>query len=162
MKIAVLSDTHGRSETVRQALRLIEPHGVELLIHCGDIDDAETVLLFPANTHFVFGNCDTDRKGIRRSVELIGATLHEPYGRLALAGQSIGFVHGDVSSLLRDMEASQEFDFVFYGHTHRALEHLTGKTRVINPGALHRATPRTFVILDLATGAMASLAIEED
>jgi hypothetical protein len=27
-----------------------------------------------------------------------------------------------------------------------------GKTRVINPGALHRARPKTFVVLDLKNG----------
>ena len=161
MKIAILSDTHGRTETVRSALRLIEPHGVELLIHCGDIDDGETVLLFPAATHFVFGNCDLDRRGIRRAVELIGARLHEPVGRLNVEGSRIGFVHGDQKRLLDDMESSEEFDYVFYGHTHLAMEHRTGKTRVINPGALHRARPKTFVILDVTTGELTSVPVDD-
>lgn len=161
MKIAILSDTHGRGDTVRKALRLIEPYGVELLIHCGDIDDEETVLLFPPNTHFVFGNCDFDRRGIQRAVEQIGATLHAPFGRLDLAGKSMGFVHGDDGSLLLDLEQSQEFDYLFYGHTHVATEHVSGKTRVINPGALHRARPKTLVILDVASGALERVIVEE-
>jgi predicted phosphodiesterase len=49
---------------------------------------------------------------------------------------------------------------VFYGHTHQAAEHRTGKTRVINPGALHRARPKTFVVLDLATGEVESVVVE--
>jgi putative phosphoesterase len=162
MKIGILSDTHGRTATVRKALRLIEAHDVELLIHCGDIDDDETALLFPAHTHFVFGNCDFDRHGIRRAVKLIGGTLHEPYGRLELAGKTIGFVHGDHKKLLLDLETGQDFDYLFYGHTHQALEHRTGKTRVINPGALQRARPKSCAILDLKTGVLESVIVEAD
>jgi putative phosphoesterase len=58
MRIAVLSDTHNRYATVERALGLLEGRGVELLIHCGDIEDTDVVELFPSNTHFVFGNCD--------------------------------------------------------------------------------------------------------
>ena len=51
-------------------------------------------------------------------------------------------------------------DFLFYGHTHAAEEHRTGPTRVINPGALHRARPKTFVILDLESRQIESVAVE--
>lgn len=160
MKIAILSDTHGRTATVEQALRLLEPYQVELILHCGDIDDAETIALFPANTHFVFGNCDADRSGIRAAVEELGATLHEPFGHLELEGTSIAFVHGDDARLLRDLEQADTFAFVFHGHTHLAREHRVGRTRVINPGALHRARPKTFVVLDMQSGEVESITVE--
>jgi len=70
MKIAVLSDTHSRSATIHTALDLVVSHGVELIVHCGDIEDAAVVLLFPRNTHFVYGNCDSDRAGIRAGWDL--------------------------------------------------------------------------------------------
>ena len=146
MIIAVVSDTHSRSFTVESALRLIAPCGVELILHCGDIEDPQTVLLFPKNTHFVFGNCDGDRAGIKAAVAAVGATLHEPFGNLQLAQSKIAFLHGDDKSLLQDLEHADAFDFIFHGHTHVAMEHRTGRTRVINPGALFRARPKTFVI----------------
>ncbi len=161
MKLAVLSDTHGRVETVRQALTLMDQRGAALIIHCGDIDDADTVYHFPATTHFVFGNCDSDRRGIRQAVEEIGAILHEPYGRLDIGGKTLGFIHGDDKRLMNDLEHGGKFDFLFYGHTHLALEHQTGKTRVINPGALHRARPKTFVLLDVKTGEMERIVVDE-
>jgi hypothetical protein len=160
MRIAVLSDTHSRYATVEAALSLIGEHGVDLILHCGDIDDAETVWLFPGNTHFVFGNCDYDRTALRQAVYGIGATLHEPYGRLELAGARIAFVHGDVRPLLLSLENGGAYDYVFYGHTHQAQEHRTGATRVINPGALQRARVKTFVVLDLETGEMQSVKVE--
>src|SRR5208283_4910686 len=104
MKIAVMSDTHSRSATVQAALKLIAPHQVELILHCGDIEEAETVSLFPKNTHFVLGNCDMDRAGIKAAIDTIGATLHEPFGNLELAGKQIAFLHGDDKRLLFDLE----------------------------------------------------------
>jgi putative phosphoesterase len=160
MKIAVISDTHSHTATAKKALRLIAPHKVELILHCGDIDDAETVALFPGNTHFVYGNCDMDQAGIKAAIDDIGATLHEPFGNLELAGTTIAFLHGDDTRLLFDLEHANAFDFLFHGHTHLAKEHRTGRTRVINPGALFRARPRSFVIVDLPSGHVESVTVE--
>jgi putative phosphoesterase len=152
MKVGIVSDTHGRPTAVRLALAELADRGIRTVLHCGDIDDAETVRLFRGlEAHFVFGNCDGDRAGLRRAMGEWGATLHEPFGHLELEGVRIAFVHGDDARLLRDLETLGVYDFVFYGHTHVAREHRCGGTRVINPGALHRARPRSFAVLDLET-----------
>jgi putative phosphoesterase len=160
MRIAVLSDTHSRYATVEAALGLIAQRGVDLILHCGDIDDAETVWLFPGNTHFVFGNCDIDRASLRQAIYGIGATLHQPYGSLQLAGTRIAFLHGDVKPLMDRVEHGGVYDYLFYGHTHHAAEHRTGQTRVINPGALQRARVKTFVVLNLESGLVESVPVE--
>jgi putative phosphoesterase len=160
MRIGILSDTHSRYATVEAALKLLEERRVELLIHCGDIEDAETVWLFPGNTHFVFGNCDTERSSLRQAMYGIGATLHEPFGRLELAGSKIAFVHGDDKRLLDRLEQGGEYDYLFHGHTHIARDEQMGPTRVINPGALYRARPKTFVVLDLESGETESVVVE--
>src|SRR5437667_4150396 len=118
MKIAVLSDTHSNATAVKAALDLIAPVGVHCIVHCGDIDEKEAVTLFPANTHFVYGNCDMDRAGIKAAIAKIGATLHEPFGHLELGGKDIAFVHSDDKRVMHDLEHSDAFDFLFYGHTH--------------------------------------------
>src|SRR5438105_1214608 len=125
MKIGILSDTHSRYATVEKALQLLDERDVELILHCGDIEDTETVWLFPGKTHFVFGNCDTDRASLRQAIHGIGATLHEPFGHLELPGSKIAFLHGDDHRLLREVEHSGDFDYLFYGHTHQAKEHRT-------------------------------------
>ncbi len=152
MRIAVLSDTHSRYATIETAVKLLEEHNPELILHCGDIEDAEAVWLFPGKTHFVFGNCDAERASIRQAVYGIGGTLHEPCGRLDLDGVRVAFTHGDDQRLFRELEHSGEFDYLFYGHSHVRAEHRTGQTRVINPGALHRARSKTFALLDHNSG----------
>lgn len=160
MKVGILSDTHGRGETVRTALAEFRARGVDLVIHCGDIDDAETVRAFAGWTaHFVFGNCDGDRAGIRRAIEAIGATLHDPFGHLELAGKQIAFLHGDNADLKADVESIDHYDYLFYGHTHVAEQHLVGKTLVINPGALFRARQKTCLTLTLPGGELDTIAV---
>lgn len=159
MRIAIISDTHSRTTSVQNALRIMSEREVELIIHCGDIQDGDTVRLFPAHTHFVFGNCDYDRADIERAVSNICATLHGAWGQLELAGQSLAFTHGDDRHLLESLELADTFDFLFHGHTHVAREHRAGKTRVINPGALQRVAVRTFLLLDLPSGETESVTV---
>ena len=160
MLIAVVSDTHSRYHTVEKAVTLIEERKAQAVLHCGDIEDAETVWLFPKGTHFVYGNCDGQRHSLRQAAADAGMTLHEPFGSVELAGKRLAFVHADDRRLLDRLEASGEYDYLFYGHTHQAEEHQTGRTRVINPGALHRARPKTFIVLDLESGEVESVVVE--
>jgi putative phosphoesterase len=160
MQIAVISDTHNQTVSVQAALAIMAERGVELIIHCGDIQDGATVRLFPAHTHFVFGNCDYDRDDIECAVRDIGATLHGTWGHLDVAGCSLAFIHGDDRRRLFELEHANTFDFLFHGHTHIATEHRTGKTRVMNPGALQRVAIRTFLLLDLPSGAMESVTVD--
>jgi putative phosphoesterase len=161
MRLGVVSDTHSRYATVEAALALLRQRGVDLIVHCGDIEDAATVRLFQGfPTHFVFGNCDTERTDLRRAMEASGATLHEHFGSLELEGRQIAWTHGDDQRLLLDLVNSAHYDFIFHGHTHQAGQHRTGPTLVVNPGALHRARPKTFVVLDLATGALESVVVD--
>jgi uncharacterized protein len=161
MRIAVLSDSHGRNETVRRALAAIKARGVTTVLHCGDIEDPETIALFAGfDAHFVLGNCDWNPDEMRSAIQQLGATLHEAFGHLEVAGRKIAFLHGHEKDRMREVENSGHFDYLFYGHTHVAKEHLTGPTRVINPGALHRAKPKTFVVVDLETGEIESVVVE--
>jgi uncharacterized protein len=162
MRIAILSDTHSRLATVERALALVRARGITTVLHCGDIEDPSAIPPFAGlDIHFVFGNCDGDRDGLRRAIETAKLRLHEPFGHLELDGVRLAFVHGDDSELLRSLENSDHFHYVFYGHTHQARETRVGSTRVINPGALHRAKPKTFLVLDLTTGETESVRVDE-
>jgi uncharacterized protein len=160
LRIAVVSDTHSRYETIEKALKLIAERQVERIIHCGDIEDADAVWLFPGTTHFVFGNCDQERQAMRQAIYGIGAELHEPFGNVYLDGKGIAFIHSDDRRLFEQLEESEKYDYLFYGHSHVAKEHRTGPTHVINPGALHRAARKTFLILDTATGETETVTVE--
>jgi putative phosphoesterase len=161
MRIGIVSDTHSRHATVETVVKLLRQRGVYCVLHCGDIEDAETVWLFEdLTTHFVFGNCDTERASLRQAIYGSGASLQEPFGNLELDGHKIAWIHGDDKRLLEDIENSGHFEFLFYGHSHHAEQHRTGPTLVVNPGALHRARPKTFVVLDLESGELESVMVE--
>jgi uncharacterized protein len=163
MRIAIVSDTHNRYHTVERALELLRLRTIDTVLHCGDIEDPFTVDLFRGLTmHFVFGNCDTGREELRVAMREAGMTLHEPYGCVELADRNLAFVHGDDLRLLRDLERADHFDYVFHGHTHQVRDDRVGKTRVINPGALHRARLKTFAVLDLANGELETVVVPEE
>jgi putative phosphoesterase len=180
MRIGVVSDTHDRTPAVEAAIALLREREVELILHCGDIESVEVVQCFAGiPTHFVLGNWDCDwisgvncglaprspdgRKRndtrLRRAIERIGATLHEPWGELTFEGRQIAWVHGHDRALLRDLELSNCYDYLFYGHTHVAEQRRTGRTLVVNPGAMFKVEPKQFAILDLKSGELESVVV---
>jgi predicted phosphodiesterase len=42
MLIAIISDTHSRETSVQDALAIMAERGVEMILHCGDIQDGHT------------------------------------------------------------------------------------------------------------------------
>jgi uncharacterized protein len=150
MILGIVSDTHGHVSFTRSAIRMLQSCQVELVIHCGDIGSTEIIGLFqPWPTHFVFGNVDIPTQPLQRAIEAAGQTCHGRQGNLEIDGRSIAFLHGDDSTALTSAIASQRHDLVCYGHTHVAEQHLQGRTRVVNPGALYRADPHSLAIVRL-------------
>lgn len=153
MRIGVVSDTHDRHEAIAEAVRLLLEQQVELVLHCGDIESAETVRVFrPVPTHFVFGNWDKERPKLAAAIKEIGGVHYDSFGAIELGGKRLAWVHSHERHQLRQLENADFFDFVFYGHTHVREQHRTGRTVVANPGALFRANPKTCIVLDVATG----------
>jgi putative phosphoesterase len=162
MKIGIVSDTHGKLEITRAAIRLLCGRGAELILHCGDIDSSDTVRLFrEVPSHFVFGNWDRYRTRLTAAMRDIGATAHNGPGRIVLASKQIGWLHGHVRGERTRLETSGDLDFLFYGHSHRAEAHRTGRTFVLNPGGLHRARLKTVALIDVATGEWEHLAVPD-
>ncbi|MFL5342851.1 MAG: YfcE family phosphodiesterase [Gemmataceae bacterium] len=160
MKIGIVSDTHDRLENTAAALRLLGAAGAEIVLHCGDIESPDTVRLFAGwPAHFVLGNCDWNPQGLRYAVAEIAATLHEPFGELDLAGAKIAWAHGHEKRVFEGLEQADKYDYLFYGHTHVAEQHRTGRTLVVNPGALHRVAEKTCVLLDLPTGELTTIRV---
>jgi len=150
MRIAVVSDTHGHAGYTTAAINSIRQQSVEAVIHCGDIGSLGIVSLFSAwPTHFVFGNVDYDDESFAAAIEAAGQTCHGRFGSLTFDSVRIAFLHSDDQMLFQQTIHSGEYDLVCYGHTHVPEQHLVGTTIVLNPGALYRASPHTYAIVDL-------------
>jgi putative phosphoesterase len=150
MRIAVVSDTHGHVGMTAAAVRILAGQNIEVVLHCGDIGSTAIIPLFSAwKTHFVFGNVDDEEGDLTRAIEKAGQTGHGRFGDLELGGRKIGLLHSDDRDLFDETIRSGKWDLVCYGHTHVAEQHRAGRTLVLNPGALFRATPHTFAVVDL-------------
>ena len=150
MRIGVVSDTHGHVLYTLDAVRMLESLDVELVIHCGDIGAAEIVGLFERwPTHFVFGNVDDDQRDLSAAIRAAGKTCHDRFGSLDVAGKKVAFLHGDDTALFRQVTTSGQWDLVCHGHTHIARNEWQGRTLVLNPGALYRATPHSIAYVEL-------------
>jgi putative phosphoesterase len=150
MRIGVVSDTHGHVENTRAAVRMLEALEVEAVLHAGDVGNVEVVKLLTAwPAHYVFGNCDYDADHLRAGMEQAGSTCHGRFGDFELAGRRIALLHSDDARLFRQVTSGGLYDLVCYGHTHRGEQHREGRTLVLNPGALYRATPHSLAVVDL-------------
>jgi putative phosphoesterase len=150
--IGILSDSHDHADTMAAGLKLLQSAGAAFYIHCGDIGGQGCIdLLAGLKCAFVFGNCDFDRVNLSRYAESIEVSCYGNYADLTLDQKRIAVIHGDDFRLKQRLLSAQDHDYLFQGHTHLRADEKIGRTRAINPGALHRANPKTVATLDLST-----------
>ncbi len=150
MRLGILSDSHGRHEMVRRAVGLFDEHGVEHIVHCGDVGGMGVFdELVGRSCRFVWGNCDHPDAAIMRYLKTVGIPLPEAVPlRFELSGKRFAVYHGHEREA-RHMEALDDVDYVLHGHTHARRDERAGRVRIINPGALFRARPASVAILEV-------------
>lgn len=160
--LGLLSDSHGRASTTQRAVELLLEAGADVLIHLGDVGTVQVIDAMlathpatgqPIEVHMVFGNTDWDARALAEYARHMGMTVHEPSGTLEVDGSTVLFTHGHLDAVLRQL-LEREPDYLLHGHTHRVQDQQQGATRVINPGALFRASKYTVATLVPATGAL--------
>ena len=160
MLIGVLSDTHDNMPAAAEAVRRLLEMGAARLVHCGDLVSPHMIdLLAGVESGFVFGNCDWDRPGLRRQAQALGVECWGTMGQFEADGRRIAVIHGDDAQAMRAAMGGG-FDYVLSGHTHQRRDERVGRTRWINPGALHRTSVRTAALLDLCDDLLRSIEIE--
>lgn len=161
MLLAILSDTHDHPVALAEALHLLALHRPGYYIHCGDVGGEQMLdQLAGLPAAFVFGNTDFDRVGLARYAKDVGVRCLAEHGEIELAGRRIAVLHGDDFRLRQQLIDGQAYDYILQGHTHVRTDERFGRTRLINPGALHRARPRSVALLDLATDKLQFLIVE--
>lgn len=159
MRIGLLSDTHGQRARTAQAIRLLQAADVQVVLHAGDVGDAEILTQLGAAfglqgvpVHAVAGNVDGWDDAIIRFPADHGVRMHVTSADLELGGQRVFMTHGHHHHLLEQAIAAGRHNYVIHGHTHVRRDERVGPTRVINPGAVQRSPQPGVAVLDLAEG----------
>src|SRR5690554_1349846 len=159
MQIGLLADSHGHADTTAAAVKALRDRGAETLIHLGDVGTTrvlETLTALPA--HVVFGNCDLAVDQLTRDAQRLGITVDHPVGTLTIDGKVIVFTHGHLEEPMKQA-IEDAAAYLLHGHTHVARDDRFGATRIINPGALHRAARYTAALLNPARDSLELLEI---
>lgn len=160
MLLGILSDTHNRPDAARAGILALQAAGAEFFVHCGDVGDEAVIdCLTGLPNAVVWGNNDFERDRLGKYAKSVGVTIHEPYAQLLLAGKRIAVTHGDDASILRRVIRDHLADYLLFGHTHVPSDERYDGVRIINPGALYRATPKTVAVLNLATDELKTIVV---
>jgi len=123
MKIAIISDTHDNLANLKKAVDWIKKEKIKTIIHCGDIFKPETIKeilkIFKGEIYIIFSPADADFTKIPKDSfkNLPRTKIYEEFGKLKITGKKIAFTH--FPEIAKTLAATQEYDMVFYGHTHK-------------------------------------------
>lgn len=151
MLVGICSDTHGQATAMRRAVATFDRLGVERIVHCGDVG-GQLVFdeLVGRQVRFVWGNTDRPGPGLLAYLQTVGLTVPSSVPlMLEWAGRNVAVFHGHEPGFPVATQTLKA-DYLFCGHTHLQRDERIGGLRIVNPGALHRARPRTVATLDLA------------
>jgi putative phosphoesterase len=152
MIVGLISDTHDRLAPTIAGVNALQAAGAEIIIHCGDVGGEQIFdQLAGTNSTFVWGNNDFDREDLARYTRAMGIRNGEAFVELSLDNKLAAVTHGDNMKIVRRVIEEQRHDYLFLGHTHKMRDEKIGCVRVVNPGALHRANPKTVATLDTRT-----------
>ncbi len=168
MKILIVSDSHRMNGNLKIAIDREKP---DMLIHLGDIEDAErTVALWAGAPKtpcvFIKGNCDRySGSGELRDRAVFPLKGHKFY---CCHGHR-EYVNYDLTTLCIEA-ATEECDIALFGHTHAPYDswgdavkdtnhnykeidpYASAGIRVLNPGSIslpRGGSPRTYMVMEM-------------
>ena len=155
MRIAIISDTHGNVANLKKITQWLNKENIELVLHCGDIGDPESLKEsladFTGEFLGVFGNMDVDYKILIGEYNKIPRVkIKENILETEVDKKKIAFTHYPKDA--KGLAESGKYNLVFYGHTHKPWEEKVGNCRLVNPGEVagQRFKP-TFAVYDTKT-----------
>ena len=146
--VGILSDTHlyaVEQPFIKQCITAFA--GCDAIIHAGDLIDLSILNVFKGKEiHAVSGNmCNSITKQ---------ALAEEK--QIVLAGYSIAITHGAGPRHNIEERVFEQFptaDCIVFGHTHKAVCRLYGRTLLINPGSFQGTgrygAPGTYALLNI-------------
>jgi len=145
MKVLVLSDSHGN---IPNMVRAVEREAPRMVLHLGDCwRDGERLRdRFPElPMEQVCGNCDFH-------------STHPVERQLLLGGRQVLMCHGHTYGVKQSLLAArlaaeeQNLDLFLFGHTHKPLVDMQGKTMFLNPGSIGDYSRPTYGVVTVENG----------
>ena len=136
--LGVVSDSHDNDYMIQVALDVFKRHGVDQVVHCGDVMEPRLVGYFSNfKTTFVVGNND-DEAALAEEAAKIGAVVQRQPVCLDWHGKRLFLVHGHDGGKTSAENAFRtgDWDLVCYGHTHIPDLRKENGSIMLNPGAL--------------------------
>lgn len=139
MKAAIISDIHDNLANLEKFLNWANKNKIKELIICGDLCTPATLAKilapnFKGKIHIVYGNvCDLDLE-IEKAKEFSHIIHYGDEGRFEIDDKKVAIVH--LPDRARKLAQSHQYDFVFYGHTHKPWLETVNQTQLVNPGTL--------------------------
>jgi len=129
-----MADSHDNLFRIREAVRLFKEEGCNLVIHAGDIIapfSAAELSSLGCPLKAVFGNCDGEKKGLKKIFESLGEIKEAP---LVFRHEGLNFCLSHLQSSIGVYLAQRKHNILIFGHTHEPEIRKEGKALLINPG----------------------------
>jgi len=136
MKIGVVSDTHNNLKNIEIIINLFNEIKVPIVIHTGDISNANTLEQFSKlNSKLigVYGNNDRNELGLEEVAQKNKFQFQDPPRKLSLLDKEIVIFH-EPDKIDQFLSENKLIDVVLYGHTHRYENNTRNGVLFFNPG----------------------------
>lgn len=152
MRIVVMSDCHGRTLPVEQAIERSNP---DVFIYCGDgTEKVEDISFIYSNIKFYFvkGNCDFADYPIEQEIKLSGKTVFFTHGHKYS-------VKSGYNRIIEEGKRRQA-DIVLFGHTHDAYNKYIDGMYLVNPGSAGMSFHPTYAFIEIVGGSIVTNIVE--
>ncbi len=152
MKIAAITDIHNKSSNLARAIRSINSDKeIEVVINCGDIGTLKIIQQLSGldkKQYIVFSPADLRDIDLLEACTRVGINYFCDFGEVEIDGKKIGFSHEKWIT-----EKHNNFDVVFYGHSHTYEVEIADGTPVVCCGEIQgRKMPVCYAVYDTVTG----------
>lgn len=136
MLIGVVSDTHNNLKNIETIISLFNDEGISLVIHTGDIANANSLDKFSklnGKLIGVYGNNDRNEIGLKEVANNNNFLFQEPPNLISLCKRKIAIFH-EPNIIEEFLSRNENIDLVVHGHTHRYRHERRNDILFFNPG----------------------------
>ena len=136
MLIGVVSDTHNNLKNINIIISLFNKERISLLIHTGDIANANSLDKFSelkCDLVGVYGNNDRCEKGLKEVASKNNFQFQEPPKIISACNKLIAIFH-EPEQIDNFLVNNEKIDIVIHGHTHRYRNEIKNDILFFNPG----------------------------